>query len=238
VCRTGRAYSPYVNGKLESFRLVGMDHFNAMFEDATTRSWWQQATGVAVTGPLKGTSLQEIASQQMTLAAWLRQYPHTAILQPDSAFEKEYKDLALYDNGTLKSSLEKRDSGSWKMKSWVIGIALGSSAKAYNWNDLVNDGLLEDSLPNLPIAIVLEKDTASFHVYNRHVANQTLHFDKLSFKNGETNELTDIETHSLWNMAGICIEGSLKGNQLQPVQASQEFWHSWQTFHLQTTVYK
>ncbi|MDQ2753363.1 MAG: DUF3179 domain-containing protein, partial [Bacteroidota bacterium] len=31
VCRTGRVYSPYVNGKLEIFRLVGMDHFNAMF---------------------------------------------------------------------------------------------------------------------------------------------------------------------------------------------------------------
>src|ERR1700722_16525257 len=36
VCRTGRVYSPFVNGKRESFTLVGMDHFNAMFEDAAT----------------------------------------------------------------------------------------------------------------------------------------------------------------------------------------------------------
>jgi hypothetical protein len=75
VCRTGRAFSPFVNNKQEDFRLVGMDHFNAMFEDATTKSWWQQATGVAVAGPLKGTSLKELPSQQMTLAAWLKQYP-------------------------------------------------------------------------------------------------------------------------------------------------------------------
>jgi hypothetical protein len=34
VCRTGRVYSPEVNGKMETFRLVGMDHFNAMFEDS------------------------------------------------------------------------------------------------------------------------------------------------------------------------------------------------------------
>ncbi|MEO7046706.1 MAG: DUF3179 domain-containing (seleno)protein, partial [Ferruginibacter sp.] len=47
VCRTGRVFSPFVNGKFEKFRLVGMDHFNAMFEDATTKSWWRQATGVA-----------------------------------------------------------------------------------------------------------------------------------------------------------------------------------------------
>src|SRR3954447_25590283 len=139
VCRTGRTYKPFVQGRPENFRLVGMDHFNAMFEDVTTKSWWQQATGVAITGPLKGTSLQEIPSQQMTLAAWLRQYPHAAILQPDSAFAKEYKDLALYDNGTVKSSLEKRDSGSWKMKSWVIGIAHNQSSKAYDWNELAKE---------------------------------------------------------------------------------------------------
>jgi len=39
VCRTGRVYEPIVKGQYEKFRLVGMDHFNAMFEDATTKSW-------------------------------------------------------------------------------------------------------------------------------------------------------------------------------------------------------
>ena len=53
VCRTGRVYSPFIDGKMETFRLVGMDHFNAMFEDATTKSWWRQENGLAITGPLK-----------------------------------------------------------------------------------------------------------------------------------------------------------------------------------------
>ena len=41
VCRSGRVFEPIVNGKREEFRLVGMDHFNAMFEDKTTKSWWR-----------------------------------------------------------------------------------------------------------------------------------------------------------------------------------------------------
>ena len=45
VCRTGRVFEPVVNAKPTKFRLVGMDHFNAMFEDAATKSWWRQATG-------------------------------------------------------------------------------------------------------------------------------------------------------------------------------------------------
>ncbi len=232
VCRTGRAFSPYVNGKLETFRLVGMDHFNAMFEDATTKSWWQQATGKAIAGPLKGTALQEIPSRQLALAAWLREYPDTYVLQPDTIFNKDYKDLAGYDKGTLKSGLEKRDSASWKKKSWVIGIKNNDVSKAYDWNELVKEKVINDSIKGLPVVIALEKDTASFHVFDRHVKGITLHFQK-----GSNDFLTDENTGSTWNMDGVCINGTLKGEALKPLQSYQEFWHSWSTFHPNTTKY-
>jgi hypothetical protein len=67
VCRTGRVYEPIINGKHEKFRLVGMDHFNAMLEDATTKSWWRQENGVAIAGKLKGQQLPEVFSTQTSL---------------------------------------------------------------------------------------------------------------------------------------------------------------------------
>lgn len=233
VCRTGRVFSPVVNGKLETFRLVGMDHFNAMFEDATTKSWWQQATGVAVAGPLKGTALPEIASKQLTLSAWLRQYPGSLVLQPDSAFTAQYEDLALFDKGTINSGLEKRDSASWKFKSWVIGISHDKTAKAYDWNELVAEKMIQDSLPGLPVLIVLERDTVSFHVWNRHVDGNYLQF----IKNGDADQFKDVNTQSTWDMSGLCTEGVLKGKRLKAVQAYQEFWHSWKQFHPHTSRY-
>jgi hypothetical protein len=124
VCRTGRVFNPLVNGKYEKFRLVGMDHFNAMFEDATTKSWWQQSTGTAVTGKLKGTQLTEVVSEQMRLGDWLALHPNSTILQPDSNFKKRYAELKGYDEGTVKSKLERRDSASWQPKSWIIGMSL------------------------------------------------------------------------------------------------------------------
>ena len=225
VCRTGRVFSPIVNGKDQTFRLVGMDHFNAMFEDAATKSWWRQASGTAIAGPLKGTSLTELPSQQMTLGAWLRQHPSSLVLQPDSAFTKDYNDLADFDKGTIKSGLEKRDSASWKPKSWVIGVAYKDHAKAYDWNELVRKKLIQDSLPGLPLVIVLEKDDAAFHVWNRNVNGSYLQFVK------DGGLLKDINTNSTWDMNGVCIDGALKGSRLNSVQASQEFWHSWKTFH-------
>ena len=232
VCRTGRVYSPFINGKKESFRLVGMDHFNAMFEDNTTKSWWQQATGTAITGPLKGQALKEIPSRQMTLAAWLRSNPNSLVLQPDTVFKKDYDDLAGFDKGTIKSSLEKRDSLSWQFKSWIIGIEHNGQSKAYDWNDLIAKRMINDSLPQLPVVIALESDTASYHVWNREINHQPLQFEI------SDNNFKDVNTNSTWNFDGTCIDGPLKGQQLMPVQASQEFWRSWQTFHPHTLKYQ
>ena len=234
VCRTGRVYRPVVNGKPEVFRLVGMDHFNAMFEDATTKSWWQQATGVAIAGPLKGQSLPEIPSQQLSLAAWMRLYPNATVLAPDSSYKKRYENLAGYNKGTIDGSLEKRDSASWQFKSWVVGVVYQHTAKAYDWNDLVKKEIIEDSIAGMPVLLALENDSASFHVWSRLVNGQTLSFEK----NKAQNELTDTNTRSTWNMNGACVEGTLKGNQLKTVQSYQEFWHSWKNFHPATGTYK
>ncbi|MBV4358936.1 DUF3179 domain-containing (seleno)protein [Pinibacter aurantiacus] len=227
VCRTGRVFSPMVDGKPENFRLVGMDHFNAMFEDATTKSWWRQVTGEAIAGKLKGKRLTEIPSQQSTLSTWLISHPNSAVLQPDTIFNKQYADLAAYDKGIIASGLEKRDSGSWKFKSWVVGVVHNDEAKAYDWNVLVQQKMIQDSIPGLPLLITLDADTASFHVLNRTINGNALNFQK----GGSNGEITDIDTHSLWNSSGVCISGPLQGKQLSAVQAYQEFWHSWHTFH-------
>lgn len=230
VCRTGRVFSPFVNGKTERFRLVGMDHFNAMFEDSATKSWWQQATGQAVAGPLKGKTLAEIPSAQWRLGAWLRRYPNSKILQPDTSFSKKYKGLEGYDQGVIKSGLEKRDSGDWRFKSWVIGIRQGRQSRTYNWNDLTKHFFLEDQVDTLPVLITLEKDSVTFHTWSRTVKGSALKFTREA-KTGSIGLLVDTGTHSTWNEDGLCVGGPLKGEQLRSVQSYQEFLHSWEHFH-------
>lgn len=234
VCRTDRVYSPRVHGKPENFRLVGMDHFNAMFEDATTKSWWRQQNGTAIAGPLKGSVLKEIFSQQMALGAWLALHPNSYVLQPDSNFRKQYADLDGYDEDTLQSSLEKRDSASWQLKSWVIGVNVNKNFKAYDWNKVAKNKLIEDDFEDIPLLLTMSNDERSFYALSRNTDNGILHFaydSTFSF-------LRDDKTGSTWNINGLCIDGTLKGHQLKPVQAYQEFWHSWKTFHPRTMVHK
>ena len=231
VCRTGRIYSLMVNGKQETFRLVGMDHFNAMFEDATTKSWWRQSTGECIAGPLKGYKLKEFKSEQLILSAWARIHPNTQILQPDPLFKEEFEQMDTYDKGISRGDLTKRDTTSWKNKSWVLGIQDGANAKTYDWNQLTKQKIIQDSLPNNPIVILLENDTASFHAYSRIVNNSILIFHK------KQDSIWDVNTGSKWNYEGVCVDGKLKGNMLKSVRCYQEFLHSWEFFHPQSIRY-
>ena len=233
VCRSGRVYSPIVNGKLESFRLVGMDHFNAVFEDFTTKSWWQQATGTAIAGPLKGYQLKEFPSTQLTWDAWLREYPESLVMKPDTIFMDNYFKLEDYDRGTMLSSLVRRDTDSWEPKSWIVGVKNNFSSKAYDWNELVQKRIIQDSVDRLPILLTIEKDSTSFHVYDRRVDDSVLSFQIA----GNNDLLIDEKTNSTWNMDGVCIGGLLKGKKLLAVQSYNEFWHSWQTFHNNSKIY-
>ncbi|MFZ1451830.1 MAG: DUF3179 domain-containing (seleno)protein, partial [Ferruginibacter sp.] len=133
----------------------------------------------------------------------------------------------------IKSGLEKRDSASWQFKSWVIGIAKNGHAKAYDWNDLEKQRVINDTFQNTALVLVLENDNRSFHIWNRKLNDKLLEF---TF-DGATQTLKDATTNSVWNMNGECVEGVLKGNRLAAIQAYQEFWHSWESFHPATTLY-
>lgn len=231
VCRTGRIYSPIIYGKVEEFRLVGMDHFNAMFEDATSKSWWRQSTGECIAGPLKGYQLKEIQSEQVSLSVWFRQHPNSLVLQPDEKFKENFEKMDAYDKGNSKSSLTKRDSLSWKEKSWILGIQTNMNAKTYDWNLLVKERIIQDSMPNKPILLLLENDTASYHSFNRNLNNLSLVFEK----KGDT--IIDLNTKSVWNYDGLCLEGKLKGSSLEKIDCYQEFLHSWEFFHPKSERY-
>lgn len=222
VCRTGRVFEPVVDGKTEDFRLVGMDHFNAMFEDATTRSWWRQVTGEAVAGKRKGQGLPEFPSTQTTLSKWIELYPHTLIMQPDKKFQPEYDEMETYEKGRLAGKLTRRDTASWQPKSWVVGVAMGAESKAYDWNQLQKERIIHDHIGSSPIVVVLSEDSSSFAVLERLNAAQTF-----SLRND-----TLISENNRYNLIGQ--SQNPPGADLKKLNAYQEYWHSWQTFHYST----
>ena len=221
VCRNGRVYEPVIDNKYEKFRLVGMDHFNAMFEDSSTKSWWRQATGEAVAGKLKGRTLPEFPSMQTTLGKWKELYPHTLIMQGDKEFQVEYDSMLTFEGGRLKGKLTRRDTSSWQTKSWVVGVSHDNVDKAYDWNELQKSKVIYDELNSKLIAIILSKDKKSF------ASIEVDKSEKIELKND-----TIIIDNRKYNFMGKSLDSM--NTDLKRLNAYQEYWHSWKQFHPNT----
>jgi hypothetical protein len=226
VCRTGRVYLPVIKGKDEIFRLVGMDHFNAMFEDATTKSWWRQSTGEAVAGPLKGEILPELGSMQLTIKNMFLLYPGALVMQADKASEMNYDSLRLFEDGIARSKLTRTDTLPWEKKSWVVGIPVGRLSIAYDWNLIKKLRIINGKVGDTPIVLALSGDGRSFAAFERPAETEyfTLSNDTLFSEN------------AAYDFAGRSL--TEPSHRLKRIMAYQEFWHSWQTFHPNTQRYK
>jgi len=234
MCRTGRVYSPIINGKRQNFRLVGARHYNAIIEDEGTKTWWYQATGLAAAGELKGQHLKELPYEQSTLGAWLTKHPNSLILQSDALFISDYNDLKNYDRVQYvdhDSTIKNKDT--LIRKSWVLSVIVNGQAKAYDWRHLFKKRVLNDKIAVTPVLVTIEPDSLTHHAFNSYVNGKTLHF-----KPDTAGCLTDLETASTWDWDGLSTAGTLKGTQLTKIQAYQEYWHSWKHFHPNTLFWK
>ncbi len=234
VCRTGRVFVPLVDGKLETFRLVGMDQFNAMFEDASTGSWWRQANGEAITGPLKGTTLAELPSWQVSLGQWLSLHPASLVMQPDPAFVGAYGSSYDFESGASRSELTGTDTVSWNQKAWVVGLTVNGASRAYDWNRLKRERVVNDTLGGAPVVVVLTRGDKGFFAFRRPDISTRFTLEGDTLRSGRV----------AYALNGAPIPASRVGQAstaapegLEPLQASQEFWHSWRTFQPATSRY-
>jgi hypothetical protein len=222
VCRTGRVFTPVVNGHVETFRLVGMDHFNAMFEDETTGSWWRQANGEAIEGPLKGMRLIEVPSRQAMLSQWLALHPQSLIMQGDSAAADQYAKDYAFERGTSRKKLTGTDTLSWRDKSWVLGLTVNGHSKAYDWNRLRRERVVNDQIGGVPIVLAVASDDASVFAFERPDVRTVFALRNDSLVAGDR---------------AYDLSGSSNSGALTALNVSQEFWHSWRTFQPGTERY-
>jgi hypothetical protein len=199
-----------------------MDHFNAMFEDATTHSWWRQANGEAIAGPSKGKALTELPSRQVRLSEWLREHPRSLIMQPDSALATNYSKDFDYETGKSRKPLTGTDTVSWHDKAWVVGITVNGQSKAYDWNRLRRERVVNDVLGGKPIVLALASDKSSFCAFVRpsSATRFAVRHDSL------------VAGAATYAFSGQGVNGALES-----INASQEFWHSWRTFQPATMKY-
>jgi len=221
MCRTGKIFRPVVDGQHLSFDLLGAVRYNSIYEDRETGTWWYQANGRAAVGPLAGEVLPELYSDQMTLERWLELHPESQVLQPDPAAAEGYT-MFNFDKIDEKRSNPKLAPG-WQ---WVLGVVHGDAARAYPWALLSEKRLIEDEIAGLPVAVHLHDDLISYRVWDRQLDGRVLDLELSE----EGDLLVDAASGSSFGYDGVARGGELEGLELEPVQATLEYWHSFEYF--------
>ena len=207
--------------------------------DVETGSWWQQVTGEAIQGPLKGQRLEGVFHDELTFALWKREQPEGRVLRPDDAIAAagEYAPADWEQSMTARPvTTSFAYDRSIEPRTLIVGVAIQGTAKAYPFTAVVKQELILDDVGNVPIFVVVGEDKKSVRAFERTVDGHKLEF--FIKANAAAFTIVDAETGSEWNFTGRSISGPLKDKQLTKVAVLNDYWFDWQTYHPQTTVYE
>jgi Protein of unknown function (DUF3179) len=236
LCHTGMVWSRVIDGKTLYFHLAGINNGNAVLRDEETSSIWQQSTGEAIFGPLKGRQLDLVRSNELSFALWRSEEPQGQVLKPDLIYAAEYdpKDWEKHVEKT-RTVVDTTKSGIGPHQL-MLGITFAGENKAYPIEAIFAAKLIQDRVGGLPLLIVVGPDGASIRVFEGTVNGKDA---ALTFA-GTSGDgvMSDTQTGSTWNFEGCAVSGELKGRCLKEIDAHKDYWFDWMNHHPDSGVFR
>lgn len=242
-----------VSGKVLHFYLAGINNQNFLMRDRETGTWWQQITGKALYGPMHGSTLELVPSDELTFGQWKSEVSDGKVLAPVPKYTKEYD--SKWEPEVAKLPVVISFPGTeLKSRDVVVGLTVDGAARAYPWETLAKQSPVMDRVHGIPLLIAVGPDGQSFRTFVSRIDGKDAEF----FLKGESDEpqnaagnskaqnstprktwsLLDTATASEWNFQGCAVSGASQGKCLERVPALKDYWFDWRNYHPDTTIYK
>jgi hypothetical protein len=251
LCNTAIAYERSLDGVVYDFGTTGrLRYSNLIMYDRQTETWWQQATGEAITGELAGSSLNFIPAVIIGWSDFRSAHPAGLVLSRETGYNRAYgrNPYQGYDDVNTPPFLYRgpETPGQLPSVARVLAAELNGEAVAYPYELLEEENVINDMLGSVPVVAIWTKGTASAldtgiiaegrdvgaaNLFERSIDGRVLTFEL------EDQNVVDRETGSVWNVLGQAVDGELQGKQLTPVVAINHFWFSWAAFKPDTRIY-
>src|ERR1035438_2711206 len=122
--------------------------------DKETGTWWQQITGKAIYGPLKGASLELVLSDELTFGEWKSEVPEGKVLAEVPKYVKEYD--SNWEPETAKYPVVISFPGTeLKSRDVVVGLEIDGPGRAYPWDTLVKQSPVVDRVNGKPLLVAV-----------------------------------------------------------------------------------
>ena len=240
TCNTGAVFRAKFKGRTLHFDYDSMVGANEVHKDRETGSRWQQSTGEAISGPLKGSFLELYPFVRTTWKEWRRRYPNTVVLKPLPGYDERMPNLSKRMRAVTLSGEGEAPKTSFghddrlRPKEVVAGLRVGTDEKAFPFSQLRIARVVNDRVGGVPVLVVHQPSSDTTTAFDARAKGRVLRFQAVD---ADASSLIDLETHSSWNAYGLCVEGPLKGTQLKTLILMPEFWFAWSEFHPRTRVF-
>jgi hypothetical protein len=204
--------------------------------DEQTGSWWQQVSGEAIHGPLKGRRLTGVVHDEVSFGIWKDEHPGGRVLRTEAGREDDYAS-ADWERRMRKvrtvTPVSKDDL--LRPRTMIVGVTLNGRAKAYPFPLLREQSPVLDVVGGVPIVLVVGDDQKSIRVFERTIDGRKL--ELLARPDTTPLRLVDAETGGEWDFSGRAVSGPLAGRVLSKVKALKEYWFDWKIYQPDTAVY-
>ena len=201
--------------------------------DEQTGSFWQQISGLAISGPLSGKSLRFIHSEELSLSLWKAEQPRGTVLKDEAAYTFGYAkpdwDVSMKRVPTVLSYAQP----GLAPRELMLGIRAFGTARAFRYEDIVKQKLVRDHVGSEPVLLVLGPDNQSVRAFRARPADAKITPEYYRTEDG----MMDDATGSHWNFQGCAIDGKAKGTCLESIYVIKDYWFDWRHYNPNTTVY-
>jgi hypothetical protein len=228
-----------VKGRRLHFEYDSMHGANEVDRDRETGSRWQQSTGEAISGPLKGSRLELYPFVRTTWKDWRRRYPNTTVLRPLPGYAEIMPRLSTrikqtrFGEGDAPAGAFGKDDR-LRPKEIVAGLQIGGETVAFPFSELRIARVVNDRFGGKPVLVVHQPSSDTTTAFEASAKGKVLTFQAVD---ADAGSLIDLQTHSSWNAYGLCLEGPLKGTRLKTLILVPEFWFAWSEFHPGSKVF-
>ena len=206
--------------------------------DEQTGSYWQQISGAAISGPLKGRRLTLIHSDELTLATWKAEQPQGTVLDDVPEFASGYAkpdwDVRMKRAPTVIDFPEHGLAG----RDLMLGIQAGGASRAFPYDRVLKEKLVQDRVGSEPVLLVVGPDEQSVRAFRDRIpgVSGAPEFYRMAGTRSAAL-LMDEATGSEWNFQGCATSGPAKSQCLEPLAMLKDYWFDWRNYNPATTVY-
>jgi hypothetical protein len=227
-----------VAGLRLTFHLAGINNQNFLMRDEQTGSYWQQISGKAVSGPLSGSQLPFVHSDELNFGTWQSEEPQGTVLQDVAQYRFGYQprdwDVRMQRAPTV---IDFREHG-LKGRDVMLGIRAFGASRAFLYDQVLLEKLVEDRVGAEPVLLVAGADGQSVRAFRDRIPGIQGASDFYRMPGSQPPALLmDAVTGSEWNFQGCAVSGKAKGLCLEPVEAIKDYWFDWRNYNPSTTVY-